>query len=157
MALPSIANQGRPILKDCTIMTLSNLPAAGGAAGTPIAYLGDVESVEFDVKREYVSTTASADPAESSRAVRWGKGSVKLTGFSAAVGSKFAAMFAQGGHALLQFTETATGESWAFNCTCESYSKSLGKEANKDSLTLGIEGVPFYAAGGGTPVALTLE
>ena|SRR6185312_7775150 len=152
-----ITNQDRRIMRDVTVMTLANLPPAGGAAGTPVAYLGVIETFELQLKREYTDTTASADLGTSGRAIRWGLGSVKLTGFSAATGSLFASLFVQGGHAILNFTEVASGDVYQLVCRCEDFQKALGKEANKDTLTFPQEGIPYYAAAGGTPAAIPLE
>lgn len=153
----TITNQDRRLMKDVTVMTLANLPPGGGSAGTPVAYLGVIETVEIELKREYADTTASADGGTSGRAVRWGLGSVKMTGFSAATASLFASLFVQGGHAMLNFTEVASGDLYQLVCRCESFTKSLGKEATKDTLSLMQEGIPYFAAAAGTAAAIPLE
>lgn len=153
----AITNQDHAIMRDVTVYTVANLPAAGTAAGTAVAYLAVIETIEISLKREYADTTGSADFGKSSRAVRWGEGSVRMAGFSQVAGSKFASLFAQGGHALLNFQEAATGDVYQLVCRCEELSKSLGKEATKDSLTLQQEGVPFYAPAAGILAAMVLE
>ena len=156
MPVPALINQDRKVLKDCTVMSLQNQPLVG-VAPVALAVLGQIETLEFSIKREFADVTASADTGMSRRAVRFGLGNAKLSGFSAGTSSMFAVLFAEGGHATLLFTESVTGDSWSFLCTCEEYSKSLGKEANKDSLTLQIEGVPYYGPSAGALAPLVLE
>jgi hypothetical protein len=153
----NITGQDRRIMRDVTVMSVANAPAGGGALGTPASYLGVIETVEIELKREYADTTASADLGQSGRAVRWGLGSVKLTGYSAATSSLFVAQFAAGGHAQFLFTEIASGDAYQLMCRTETVSKSLGKEATKDTLSLVVEGQPFYTTAAGTLAALPLE
>jgi|SRR6185312_16486806 len=153
----NITGQDRRIMRDVSVMSVANAPAGGGALGTPASYLGVIETFELELKREYADTTASADLGMSGRAVRWGLGSVKLTGFSAATSSLFFAQFAAGGHAQLLFTEVASGDAYQLMCRTETASKSAGKEATKDTLSLVVEGQPFYATGGGSVAAIPLE
>ena len=150
------SNRNTRIARDVTVMSVAPAPVSG-TAGTAIDFLGLFETVEFDFKREFVDTNGSAQIDMSSRATRWGKGSVKLSGFTRGTASAFAAIFAAGSHALFTFTESATGDAWQCLCTCESFSKSIGKEATKDTLTLGQEGTPLYGPSGSTLTAMVLE
>jgi hypothetical protein len=143
MPSPTIANQDRAILRDCTVLQLANLPTSGGGAGTPVNYLGVVETADLSIKREFADTTGSADTGTSSRAVRFGKGTAKITGFSAGTYSLFATLFAQGSHAILSFTEKASGDAYQVVCSCEDFDATMGKDANKHTISLGIEGVPY--------------
>ena len=144
------------IARDVTVMSCTPAPLSG-TSGTAVDVTGVFESAEISLKREFADTTGAADIASTSRAVRWGKGSVKLTGFSRSTASKLAAIFAVGSHVIFLLTESATGDQWQLMCTCEDFSKSIGKEATKDTLSLSQEGVPYYAAGGGTLAAIPLE
>lgn len=153
----ALNNQTRPIMRDATVCSLANLPSPTGAAGTAIDFLGTVETVEITLKRKFVDVTGAADLGQSSRATMWDNGSVKMSGFSNATQSKFANLFSQGAFCILSFTETATGDVYQLQCRCDDFSKSLGKEANKDSLTLTVEGEPYYGAAGVTPTAMVLD
>lgn len=144
------------IARDVTVLSCAPAPNSG-QAGTPIDYIGDFETVEFSPKREFGDTTGSAQGDMSSRAVRFGKGTVKMTGYSRGASSKLAQIFAASSHALFQFQESATGDAWQFLCTCEDFSKSIGKEATKDSLSLGQEGTPLYGPAGGALAPMVLE
>ena len=155
MAYPT-TNRNTRIARDVTVMSCAPAPISG-TAGTAVDFLGVFETMEFSLKREFVDVSGSADDSMSSRAVRWGKGSVKLSGYSRATASKFAAIFAANSHALFTFTEIATGDAWQFICTCEDFSKSVGKEATKDTLSLGQEGDPLFGPAGGTLAVMTLE
>lgn len=143
MSTPTIANQDRAAMKDVTVLSLANLPTGGGAAGTAIDYLGIIQEVEISLKREFEESEGNADGFKTKRALRWDFGTVRLSGFSAATASKFALGFAQGSHMILSFTERATGDVYSLVCTCEEFSKSLGKGLNKDTLSLGVEGQPY--------------
>lgn len=143
-------NQDRRIMQDVTVLAVD--PDSGGV----ISVLGQIESVDITLKREFVDVTASADQGKSSRSVRWGDGSVKLTGFSAGTSSLFAQAFAAGSHGTFVFTEAASGDSYQLNVRMEDYSKSLGKDATKDTLTLTQEGVPQIGFSGGGVAPMTL-
>lgn len=150
-----VINQDRAILKDVTVLGLVPTTDAN-VAGTAVDYIGVIETVEIEMKREGTDVTGSHDDGMSSRAVRWGNGSVRLTGFSSITGSKFAKLFTQGSHCALQFTEASTGDSYQLLCFNETFSKSMGKDANKDTLSLKTEGVPWVGLAGATIAAVPL-
>ena len=154
--MPALVNQDRKILRDCTVMQLQYQPVSG-VAPAAIAVLGQIETVEIRLKREYADVTAAADLGTSGRAVRWGLGSVSLSGFSASTSSLFSSIFAQGGHAIFLFTEGTGGDSYSLVCRMEEYGKSGGKEANKETLTLQVEGVPYLGPAGTAIAPMVLE
>lgn len=150
------ANLDRPQMRDVTVLAI--VPIAGSTAGTSVAVLGIAETVDFDLNRTYSDSTASADEGESSRAIRWGKGSVKITGFSSLGGSKLASIFAAGSHTNFMFTEATSADSYQLLCTNKQFSKSLGKsESTKDTLTLEQEGVPMFGAAGASVAEIPLD
>jgi len=144
------------IARDVTVLTCVAAPN-NGASGAAVDLLGLFESVDINLKREFVDTTGAADQGTTSRAHRWGKGSVKLTGFSRGTYSRMAAIFVATSHTILQFQESATGELYQLMCTCEDLNKAVGKDATKDTITLGVEGVPYYAASNGSLYPIPLE
>jgi len=144
------------VAQDVTVMSCVPAPVSG-TAGTAVDVIGVFESAEINLKRLYVDTTGAADIAATSRATAWDKGSVKLTGFSRGTASKLANIFANSDHVIFQLAESSTGDAWQLMCTTEDYSKSVGKDATKDTLTLGQEGVPYYAPSGGTLAAMSLS
>ena len=147
----------RTIFRDCTVIQCAPV-SAGGNIGSAVSVLGTVESADIMLKREFIVTTSNFDNGESSRAVRFGKGSVKLTGMSDSLDSSFALIFASSSHQLLQFTESVSGKSFQLICTCEDYNLNLGeKSPNKETLTLGQEGVPLMALGGGSLTAMSID
>lgn len=129
----------------------------GGGSGTPIDLLGVFESIDISIKREFTDTTGAADAGMTSRAHRWGKGSVKITGFSRGTYSRLVSIFVLTSHTMLQFQTSPTGELYQLTCSCEDINLAIGKEANKDSLTLGVEGVPWYAPSNGQLAPMQLE
>jgi hypothetical protein len=153
MSFPTVDNQDRAFLRDSTVclMTGSNTGAA------TIALLGVIMSARINLKREFADVTAAADQFTSRRVTRWGEGFVDVVGFSQLTGSKFAALFAQGSTAFLQFTESSTGDVWQLVCCMAEFEKDLGLDATKDRLRLTIIGIPQYGAAGATPVNLSLE
>lgn len=153
----NITGQDRPIMRDVTVLSCANAPTGGGALGTALDFIAIIETVEINIKRAFGDTTSSTDRGSTRRATRWDFGSVKLTGFSSIAQSKFANLFSQGGHAQLLFTEASSGDKYQLMCSCEDFTKSLGKDATKDSLTLTVEGEPYYATGAGTLTAMALE
>jgi len=144
------------IARDVTVLTCVPAPSSG-ASGTPVDVLGLFESVDINLKREFADTTGAADLGTTSRAHRWGKGSVKLTGFSRGTYSRLAAIFMATSHTIFQFQESATGELYQLMCSCEDFNKAIGKDATKDTITLGVEGVPYYAPANGTLAPIPLE
>lgn len=147
---PSI-NQDRRMMRDVTIFSLTIENEQG--TPTPIDCIGIVHTVEIRLVREFVDVTAAGDIATTSRAIRWGRGSVRLSGFSTGTSSKFAGLYATGSHALLQFVESSGGDSYALLCGLQELAKSLGDSITRDSLTLSVEGVPYYQPGGATVLA----
>jgi hypothetical protein len=153
MTLPSVQNQDRVLLRDCTVLSLTGT----GSGGAAVAFLGQTASVKISLRREFADVTAAADEFSSRRATRWGDGSVEISGFSQLAGSKFAALFSQGSTAVLQFTESSTGDVWQLICCASELDKVMGNEATKDRLKLIQVGTPQYAAAGGTPANISLE
>jgi hypothetical protein len=153
MTLPTVQNQDRVILRDCTVLSLTGT----GSGGTAIAFLGQAATVRITIRREFADVTAAADGYSSRRPTRWGDGSVEIAGFSQLAGSKFAALFAQGSSAVLQFSEATSGDTWQLICCISELDKELGLEATKDRLKLIQVGTPQYAAAGGTPANIPLE
>lgn len=157
MAGYDISNRTTTVARDVAVLSCTPAPV-GGTAGTPVSFIGIFESFELSLKREFVDTTGAADIATTSRALRWGKGSVKLTGFTRGVANKMAAIFGSCSHHIFQFQEAATGDAYQLLCTAEDFSKSLGKaDTNKDTLTFGVESIPFFGAAGAAVSAMTLE
>ena len=144
------------IARDVTVLQCVPAPN-NGQSGTPIDLIGVFESVDINLKREFTSTEGAADLGMTSRAHRWGKGSVKFSGFTRGTFSRLAAIFAGGSHVILQFQESATGDLYQLMCTTEDFNKSIGSGANKDSLTLGQEQIPFYGPAGTTLLPMPLE
>lgn len=150
------SNRSTILGRDVTVMQLSSAPN-GGVSGTPVDVIGLFETMEISLKREFADTTGSADKAMTSRALRFGNGSVKLTGFNRGTKSKLAAIFASASHAIFSFTESATGDQYQLMTRCEDFSKSVGKDTTKDSITLTQEGVPYLGQAGATPTEIPLE
>jgi hypothetical protein len=146
----------RTIFKDCTVLQCAPV-SISGSVGSPVSVLATAEDVEIMLKRVFVETTATFDDGESSRATRWGTGSVKISNIADTTKATLAGVFAASSHTLLQFTEAGTGESYQLYCKCEDLAKSMGKGANKDTITLGVEGVPLYAPPGGTLAIMNLD
>ena len=140
---PIVGNQNTVLGVDAALLSIQNIPAGGGSAPSAVSFLGSFETAELSLKRDFTDTTGAADGASSSRAVRWGKGSVRVSGFMRGAASSYAAIFASGSHAMLQFQDVATGDSYQVIVTLEGFSKSIGKEATKDSIELGVESAPF--------------
>jgi hypothetical protein len=146
-------NQDRVLLRDSQILQMSGT----GANAVAINLLAQTASARISIRRLFADVTAAADQFSSRRVTRFGDGSVEIYGFSQLAGSKFAALFAQGSTAVLQFTEASTGDVWQLVCCLAEYDKDMGLEATKDRIKLIQVGVPFYAAAGGVPAALPLE
>jgi hypothetical protein len=153
MTLATVQNLDRVVLLDCTILSLTGTTSG---TGSTVAFLGQAASVRISLKREFADVTAAADGFSSRRATRWGDGAVEIAGFSQLAGSKFAALFAQGSYAILQFGESSTGDVWQLACCSSEYEKDLGLDATKDRIRLIQVGPPLYATAGGTPVAIPL-
>lgn len=155
---PAPLNPTRHLFKDVSVFSVSNFPYDGSILGTATNFLGNVETAEITVKREKVDITGATDLGHSSRIARWSEGSLSITGYSNITGSIYAAIYAQGGHAILQLTEAAsTGDIWELVVTCEEYKKSMGKDATKETITFPIEGIPYYGPAAASPTAMTLE
>ncbi|BDI33407.1 hypothetical protein CCAX7_54580 [Capsulimonas corticalis] len=153
---PVLAHQKRHQMRDVTVMSCTGF--SGGTAGTTIAFIALAETCTIKPpKRMYGDTTSSADTVESSRPLRWGTGSVTLVGFSDYDANQFTAIFVQGAYATFQFTSSTTGESWQLLCRCEDLDIALGKDQTKNTLTLTVEGAPFYAASGSTLAIVSLD
>lgn len=149
------ADLDRPQMRDVTVLAV--IPIAGSTAGASVAVLGIAQTVDFELNRTFSDSTAAADIGESSRAIRWGKGSVKITGFSSLGGSKLASIFAAGSHTNFMFTEATSGDSYQLLCTNKQFSKSLGKDNTTDTLTLEQEGVPMFGAAGESVAEISLD
>jgi len=153
MSFPTIQNQDRVLLRDCTILSLTGT----GSDGVTVSFLGQASTVKITLRREFADVTAASDEFSSRRVTRWGDGAVEIAGFSQLAGSKFAALFVQGSLAVLQFTESSTGDVWQLACCVAEMDKDLGLDATKDRIRLIQIGAPLYAADGGSPTAITLE
>lgn len=150
------SNRNSRIARDVTVMACIAAPNSGNA-GTAIDIIGTFKTAEISLKRAKVDTTGPADGSKTSRALMWDNGSVKLTGFSRGAGSKLAVVFAAGYFVIFQLSEAATGDAWQLMCTNDDFSKSIGAEATMDSITLGVEGTPYFGAAGSPIVPMVLE
>jgi hypothetical protein len=153
MSLPTVLNQDRVILRDCTVLSLTGT----GSDGAAIAFIGQAATVKISIRREFADVTAAADGFSSRRPTRWGDGVVEILGFSQLTGSKFAALFAQGSAAVLQFSEATVGDTWQLICCASELDKDMGLEATKDRLKLIQVGTPQYGTGGAAPSDIPLE
>ena len=152
---PSLMGQSRHVMRDVQVFTLQL--EISGPLPVAVDFLGVVQSASFRLVRHFADVTAAADIGVTSRAVRWGRGTLHLSGFSDGTSSRFASLFSGGSHALLQITEATGADSYAFLCALQEYEKALGELANRDSLTLAIEGVPYYQPGGGALLPMLLD
>jgi hypothetical protein len=154
MKLPTVQNQDRVLLRDCTVLSITG---TGSTTGATVAFLGQAAAVKINLKREFADVTAAADGFTSRRVIRWGEGAAEISGFSQLAGSKFAALFAQGGTAILQFAESSTGDVYQLICCAVELDKEMGLDATKDRIRLAQIGTPQYASSGGTPENIPLE
>lgn len=152
MPSPPIPPVTTVIGRDCAVLSLQGI-AAGAATGTPTNFLGSFEKVSLRIRREKVSIMGAADTADYSRATHFGGGTATLEGFMRGTASSYAAMFASGSHAMLQFQDIATGDAWQCVVFLGEFGKETGsKTPTKDTITLDIEGIPFLNG-----VALSLD
>jgi hypothetical protein len=119
-------------------------------------YLASFKKLTLSLKKVTVDITGANDLSESTRVVRFGKGTASVSGFVRGT-SAYATAFAAGGENLtLLFTEATGGDKYSLTITPIGFGKSTGEGATEDSQEFEVTSIPLFATGDGTLTAMTL-